>query len=130
MRFEQLEYLNKFEDFLMFQSLIEDKEMDPDEREYKNCIEIIKNLYKEIVPEYLIEDHPAGVPEIVVPLIKSQVKFRSNGKDAQQMEDEFALIFRENELGSKGLQEASGTKKTSEKYKTLYQLNDPFMLKV
>ena len=56
--------------------------MDPDEKEYKNCIEIIKNLYKEIVPEYLIEDHPAGIPEIVVPLIKSQINVRSNGKDA------------------------------------------------
>lgn len=48
------------------------------------------------------------------------------------MEDEFALIFRENELGSKGLITASlnENKKKNENYQNLYELKDVNKLRV
>lgn len=121
-RFHQLEGYQKFEHALRFQSIIKENKMPQQEREFRDCIKVIQNLYEKIVPEYLIEDHPTGVPEIVVPLIKSQINTRSNGKDAQVMEQEFGLIFRENEL-------ASGTNFKNDKlgsgggeYQKLYEL--------
>ena len=49
------------------------------------------------MPEYLIEDHPPEIPETALKLIKKEGKSKGNGMPAEQLDQELAILFRNNE---------------------------------
>ena len=64
-------------------------------KEIENSKKVIEQLYENVVPEYLLEDHTVEIPSIARDLIKQQSE--GTGKTGDQMDIEFALLFRENE---------------------------------
>ena len=82
---------------LKFQSTNFQDYQEAPEESLEKTTEILQNLYEKIVPEYLIEDHPPEIPETALKLIKKEGKSKGNGMPAEQLDQELAILFRNNE---------------------------------
>ena len=55
---------------------------------------VIANLYKKVVPAYLLEDHPAEIPLVAKNLIRKVGNQKGNGMPAEQLDLELSILFR------------------------------------
>lgn len=92
-------------------------------KDLQNSKKVIELLYEKLVPEYLLEDHPVEIPDVARDLIKQQTNIKGTGKTGDQMDIEFAILFRENETKRKkaGSKESTNSSKKNKLYKDLYK---------
>ena len=92
-------------------------------KELENSKKVIEQLYEKLVPEYLLEDHPVEIPDVARDLIKQQTNVRGTGKTGDQMDIEFAILFRENETKRRraGSKEPTSSSRKKKFYKDLYK---------
>ena len=110
---------SEFQDCLMFPSCYQVKsDEELRQQELDNTRKVIVQLYERLVPEYLLEDHPKEIPDATRDLIKKQSGGRGQGKTPDQMDIEFAILFRKEEM-KRGRQHKSVEKKNKQ-YRHLY----------
>ena len=61
----------------------------------------IGGMYLEEVPQYLIDDHPLEFPQAAKELIKNVGETKGNGKAAELLDNELAIMFRKNYMKQK-----------------------------
>ena len=74
---------------------------------------MIANLYKKVVPAYLLEDHPAEIPLVAKNLIRKVGNQKGNGMPAEQLDLELSILFRNFNLFQKNMKDDKSAEQPS-----------------